>query len=161
MQVRREPSGRLAYQSDWAFQGLRPARSRKDIVIERYKSSYPSFRRSILLVMLGLCVFFWGFGYKLSLYDTHQPSRHRMPAAKLLSKNEDPSATDSIGICLASSVSSQVCLICSAFLLIFGLERRRRLFYYGIVRSREFPRPQLRFILSTFFFRPPPVPSVL
>jgi len=63
-------------------------------VIERSKSHIVSIRLSILLVMLGMCVFLWGLGYKLSQYDLHQRTLHRIPEAKLLSKNEDASATD-------------------------------------------------------------------
>ena len=61
----------------------------------------------MLLVTLGMCVFFWGLGYKLSLYDLHEASIHRIPDAKLLSRNEDPNATDSIRLCLVNSSTSE------------------------------------------------------
>ena len=48
-------------------------------------------------------MFFWGLGYKLSLYDFHRASIHRIPDAKLLSRNEDPNATDSTRLCLVNS----------------------------------------------------------
>lgn len=40
------------------------------------------------LLGLAVCVFFWGLGYKLSLYAPPQTAPHRIPEAKLLSKNE-------------------------------------------------------------------------
>lgn len=38
--------------------------------------------------MLASCVFLWGLQYKLSLYDPPHAVSHRVPIAKLLSKNE-------------------------------------------------------------------------
>lgn len=52
---------------------------------------------ALLPILLGVAVFAWGLQYKLSLYDPPQ-SECRMPAAKLLSKNElPPVATFSAG----------------------------------------------------------------
>ena len=61
----------------------------------------------MLLVTLGMCVFFWGLGYKLSLYDLHRPSIHPIPAAKLMSRNEDPNATDSVRFSLVKPAQPQ------------------------------------------------------
>lgn len=134
----------------------------QELVIERSKTHYPPIRVSMLLVILGTCVFFWGLGYKLSLYKTHGPTLHRIPAAKLLSKNEDTSATDTLQLCLASAaVSSQIGLIFSTALMVLLTISGPRLFLNGIVRTPDGPRPQLRFFLSALFFRPPPIHSVL
>jgi len=43
---------------------------------------------SVAFLGLAFCVFGWGFGYKLSLYDQHQAPTHQIPQAKLLSGNE-------------------------------------------------------------------------
>ena len=56
---------------------------------------YPAL---MLVVMLGAAVFFWGLGYKLSLY---QPvtAQHAAPAVKLLSQKERPAlAVDAEGL---------------------------------------------------------------
>lgn len=112
--------------------------------------------------MLGMCVFLWGFGYKLSLYDTHKPTIHRIPEAKLLSKNEDPNATDSLRLCVASAIAVQPVVFLSAALIInLALGGTEGTFRAGVVSIRDCRRPQHRFILSAFFFRPPPIPSLL
>jgi len=129
-------------------------------VIDRTKPHYASIRLSVLLVMLGTCVFFWGLAYKLSLYDTQGPTLHSIPEAKLLSRNEDPNATDSLRLCLAGTDASQVGLIfCTLLLLLLGTARTIRSVSPGT--APDLPRPQFRFILSALFFRPPPIHSVL
>ena len=44
---------------------------------------------------LAFCVFMWGLQYKLSLYDPPEAASHHIPTAKLLSKNERSSSTES------------------------------------------------------------------
>jgi hypothetical protein len=133
----------------------------QEIVIERSKSYCLSFRLSVLLVMLGTCVFIWGLAYKLSLYDAHQPTLHKIPEAKLLSKNEDPNATDSLRLCVASAMAAaQVGLFfCTGLIFLAPIGVNRSVFQWS-VRPLNGARPQLRFILSAFFFRPPPIHSV-
>ena len=43
---------------------------------------------SLASLGLAVCVFAWGLQYKLSLYDPPQAASHRIPQAKLLSRNE-------------------------------------------------------------------------
>lgn len=43
---------------------------------------------TLALLGLAFCVFAWGLQYKLSLYDPPQAASHRIPQAKLLSRNE-------------------------------------------------------------------------
>ena len=128
-------------------------------MIERTKSHSFPVRFSILLGMLGMCVFLWGFGYKLSLYDTHKPTIHRIPEAKLLSKNEDPSATDSLRLCVASRVTAPLGLLLCAMLIFLAPHGTKEPFPASVVSTRDFVGLQLRFILSAFFFRPPPIQS--
>jgi hypothetical protein len=45
---------------------------------------------SLAFLGLGICVFGWGLGYKLSLYDQSQTPSHQIPNAKLLSRDEKP-----------------------------------------------------------------------
>jgi hypothetical protein len=56
----------------------------------RRLSTTRSFNPLGVLACLGLCicVFTWGLQYKLSLYDPPQAASHKIPQAKLLSKNE-------------------------------------------------------------------------
>jgi hypothetical protein len=107
--------------------------------------------------LLGLAVFFWGLGYKLSLYDLPgNPSTH-MAQAKLLSQKERPSATQ--GLEQFSSKAPQFSrIIVAVFLLAascfsaFSIQTIRTLFasHLGLRRCDDF--------LSTVFaFRPPPV----
>lgn len=127
-------------------------------MIERAKSHYPSIRLSILLVMLGTCVFLWGFGYKLSLYETHGLTLHKIPEAKLLSKNEDPNATDSLRLCLTSAMAAQNLLIAiSAALIVFWSNSVNPPLSRIKARMPEPPNVQTRFILGAFSFRPPPI----
>jgi hypothetical protein len=61
------------------------------------RNDYRSFSLVGTLAFLGLaaCVFAWGLQYKLSLYDPPQAASHQIPTAKLLTKNEQSSATES------------------------------------------------------------------
>jgi hypothetical protein len=133
-------------------------------VDEFSKTRSSSSRLPLFFVVLGICVFCWGLGYKLSLYDVHESSIHRIPEAKLMSRNEDPNATDSLRLCLARSVSLEQAssgTFAVLFLLIgsltgptSALERQR------FVLSKPW-RPRSAAILSAFFLRPPPVLSGL
>ena len=108
-------------------------------------------------VLLGLAVFVWGLGYKLSLYDLPgSPSTH-MAQAKLLSQKERPRAAQ--GLEQFSTKAPQfpgivitVALIAAACFGALSIQLIRTLFasHVGLRRSDDF--------LSTVFaFRPPPV----
>jgi nitrogen fixation-related uncharacterized protein len=128
-------------------------------VEDQSKSNAYSTRLSILLAALGICVFLWGLGYKLSLYDLHEPSIHRIPEAKLLSRNEDPNAADAVRRCAGELVSSH-----SGSLSSMVVEDH---FSRGLTESRpatmrlkvawsnpRCQRPDA--LLSANFLRPPP-----
>ena len=122
-------------------------------------SPYPSIRLSILLAALGLCVFFWGLGYKLSLYETHLANLHRIPEAKLLSHNEDRSAAEGVRLCLAKAVTHHQDNPCIPFLFLWlvsiaGLCVRRDWHSFSISRPWCL---RLGVIRSASYFRPPPV----
>lgn len=108
--------------------------------------------------MLGICVFMWGLGYKLSLYELNQPGIHQIPAAKLLSRNEDSNAADTVRDCL-STISQKASsgfllgLIISLCSCLGSADRgdvvaRRELLECQGMRSAA--------ALTAFFFRPPP-----
>jgi hypothetical protein len=112
---------------------------------------------ALAAVLLGLAVFFWGLGYKLSLYDLPgSPSTH-MAQAKLLSQKERPPAAQ--GLEQFSTKAPQfsvvvlaVFLISAAYFSAFSIQIIRTLFAsnVGLRRCDDF--------LSTVFaFRPPPV----
>jgi hypothetical protein len=112
---------------------------------------------ALAAVLLGLAVFFWGLGYKLSLYDLPgSPSTH-MAQAKLLSQKERPPAAQ--GLEQFSTKAPQfsvvviaVFLIAAAYFSAFSIQIMRTLLAsnVGVRRCDDF--------LSTVFaFRPPPV----
>ena len=121
-------------------------------------------RMSMLLVVLGMCVFFWGLGYKLSLYDVHESRIHRIPEAKLMSRNEDPNATDSVRLFLAGTTSLELVSSGTFAVLIFliGSLARPNLGLERLSSALSTPFcPRSAAILSAFFLRPPPVLSGL
>ena len=107
--------------------------------------------------MLGVFVFFWGLGYKLSLYETHAPSIHQIPEAKFLSRNEDASATDALRHCLSglSKPASSVLLI-SIVVLYLGVEAPSAKVIHRELELKQPPTSSLNGCLTRFFFRPPP-----
>lgn len=108
--------------------------------------------------MLGVCVFFWGLGYKMSLYRPHPSGLHRIPEAKLLSRNEDRSASDGVRLSLANTESAlqgnlSVVFALLAFVSVAGLrvDRDRRYLSIPKLWSLQFATR------SAFFLRPPPI----
>jgi hypothetical protein len=114
-------------------------------------------RFSLIFLGLGLAVFAWGLQYKLSLYDPPHSVAHQMPEAKLLSKNEQASASESQ---FAYQVKAKIlfALICPLFLFLlrtFDLKIGPAWSHH----QRERKRPWRIFSsanLYAFFFRPPP-----
>lgn len=127
-------------------------------MIDRSKPQSPSIRLSLLLVVLGASVFLWGLGYKLSLYDTHPSNIHRIPEAKLLSRDNDPSVHESVRLNPVKPDSLHAGTYFTLFRLlplvtIATLRAKRDGLYYSI------PKPwclQSRVIQHAFYFRPPP-----
>ncbi len=120
------------------------------------------FLPQLAFVLLGLAisVFTWGLQYKLSLYDPPQAISHQMPEAKLLSKEEQVSKTESPLLDASKTIMKKMELILSSiFLLIsLALNLRYALKPSGSVRDlRTSFRPRLLACLDAFFFRPPPV----
>jgi hypothetical protein len=62
------------------------------VIVQNEGKSRPLMRMGTLgFLALACCVFAWGLQYKLSLYEPPQSATHQIPAAKLLSKDEQPS----------------------------------------------------------------------
>lgn len=115
----------------------------------------------MLLVILGVCVFLWGFGYKLSLYNLQQPTIHRVPEAKLLSKNEDTQTAE--GIRQAQSLGqSQLPMLLVLFaaisIAIADTGVRSRYFNEKSWANEKVPSA---IPIPSLYFRPPPIQSVL
>ena len=126
-------------------------------MIEVSKPHFPSFRLSVMLVMLGVCVFLWGSAYKLSLYDMHRPTLHPIPEAKLLSKNEDPNATDSLRLSIVSVVSDYGALFLIAASMVFWSIGSSWPADNKFLKRPDRSKFQLELIQSAFSFRPPPI----
>jgi hypothetical protein len=101
-------------------------------------------------------VFLWGLQYKLSLYDPPQAVSHKIPIAKLLSKDEQ-GATREAATTAKDSISEK-----GMFLAVVGFVVGLTSFYRPVLvrRKAEISRPwarQLDATLSAFSFRPPPI----
>jgi hypothetical protein len=114
---------------------------------------------TLVLVGLAFCVFTWGLQYKLSLYDAPHSISHRMPAAKLLSRDEQATVAESL--LLQSTRASGA--IGRDFLLHVSTCVLPAFGPLGTPESsqaeRESKRPWRIFRrpgLTTFFYRPPP-----
>jgi hypothetical protein len=115
-------------------------------------------RLSFVFIGLAISVFTWGLQYKLSLYYPKHSTYHQLPEAKLLSKNEQPAATE--GLLMTSAKPSQDIVHDALFTLtilvwILGLPSLA----VAAQTAPERTRPWLQSLsagLNAFFFRPPP-----
>ena len=121
----------------------------------------PQFGRMATLacIALAFCLFAWGLQYKLSLYDPPEAASHRVPTAKLLSKNEQSSSTESPQVVRTKISTKVIYTVPSAVffmqLLVLGLsnppwsgQRQQRASGLWNVRRAH---------LRAHFVRPPPV----
>lgn len=112
----------------------------------------------LLLMGLALSVFAWGLQYKLSLYQPPQSVSHRVPMAKLLSREEQGGSTESPLITSRPSSQAIQGILSGLFLTFFTI------FSLVVVQFGQFgrmwfrepspPRCLARFFV--LFFRPPP-----
>jgi hypothetical protein len=112
----------------------------------------------MLLVLLGMSVFFWGLGYKLSQYESQTSHIRRIPEAKLMSRNEDRSATDVVQLCLTKAELLQKGHVYTFILALtlFSISGVRTSFGRHYL---ALPKPwcqQPCAFQSAFFLRPPP-----
>ena len=111
---------------------------------------------------LSLLVFAWGLGYKLSLYDPPHSESHKIPQAKLLSKNEKALAAQSPLLSDTKPSPPVIRVVLSSALLFLVLS-------YGSLDAvacsqlnfdvKQSWRLRHRTGLSFFFVLPPPVLS--
>lgn len=109
--------------------------------------------------MLGVCLFFWGLGYKMSLYGVHTTGIHRIPEAKLLSRDEDRNATQAVELRLTKTDLPQQSTLYAVFGLlalisVAGLRVERERHYISIPKLWCWQFGAFR---SALFVRPPPV----
>jgi hypothetical protein len=124
-------------------------------------SKNPLFGRMATLACVALVFFLfaWGLQYKLSLYDPSEAASHHVPTAKLLSKNEQSSSTESPLVVRTRTSTRVIYTVPMALFFILLLipsvlnpplsgQRQQR------ATQSWFPRhPHLR----DHFVRPPPV----
>jgi hypothetical protein len=114
---------------------------------------------ALAFIGLASCVFMWGLQYKLSLYDPPQAVSHHIPMAKLLSKNEQSSTTESPRVVLTrtsakviytapTGVFLHLLLVLSILNPTLSGQRKQRASRFWYLR---------RALLRTHFVRPPPV----
>jgi len=109
---------------------------------------------ALAAVLLGFAVFFWGLGYKLSLYDLpDSPSTH-IAQAKLLTQKERPSAARRLEqfSTKAPQLVIAIFLIAVVCSKAFSIQIIKTLFC-----SRVGLRRSVDFLSTVFAFRPPPV----
>ena len=122
--------------------------------------TWAGFSRCTLVFMgLALCVFSWGLQYKLSLYDPPQSISHKIPTAKLLSRDEQATSAETPLMSIAKPSAKIVqALILTGFLSLLlplgplatqTLGHRER-------ESCQLWRLRSSASLNAFFFRPPP-----
>lgn len=132
--------------------------SRKPL-FDHFHSPRFSIRLSLLLAALGISIFFWGLGYKLSLYE-HQPTGiQRIPEAKLLSQNEDRNAAEGTKLYLLFAGVYKQDNPGAAFLPL-SLVNVAALFVEREYRRFSISRVwclRMGIIWSANYFRPPPV----
>jgi hypothetical protein len=110
-------------------------------------------------IVLALCVFLWGLGYKLSLYHPPHSFARLVPIAKLLSKNEQPriAASSIAGAAAAEMTPSRAItggsehLSVAVLLIVLCLSTAR-------TWSRQAVTAPLRRVdrACSYFVRPPP-----
>jgi hypothetical protein len=129
-------------------------------LIETSESEEFSPRLALLLAALGICVFFWGIGYKLSLYGPHESTIHRIPVAKLISRNEDPDASKAVRDPSSIAASAQphasyLSLLLTVYavgILTFPKTAASRQYLESVKPWCLLPTA----VLSALFLRPPP-----
>jgi hypothetical protein len=119
-------------------------------------------RWTFVFLGLGICVFTWGLQYKLSLYYPPHSSFHQVPAAKLLSKNEQPRIALNLPSERQKKAASNIQQLSLTALMLawltgltlgLALAAERRFLPRGL-------KPWLlagQASLDAFLFRPPPI----
>jgi hypothetical protein len=111
-------------------------------------------------LVLAFCVFAWGLQYKLSLYDPPQAASHKIPQAKLLSRNERAGVAESPLVVRTKSSTTVSYTVPTAAVFFFLLLTHNIL---KLQKSRQRNQRtnsvwRLQSGLFNFFFvRPPPV----
>jgi len=116
-------------------------------------------RFTLCFLGLAFCVFTWGLQYKLSLYDPPQAVSHEIPTAKLLSRNEQTSTTESPLLRKSSAFDKAVRMTLFSIFLTFLLALSRPYRCVLLRDNSDMQQPwklRIQASLDAFFFRPPP-----
>jgi hypothetical protein len=119
-----------------------------------------SSRLTFFLVGLAIAVFAWGLQYKLSLYDPPQAISHRIPEAKLLSRNEETHETKRPVLDVSRGPAERTQRVLSRIFLLISLALNLLRSRISIERKRDAQLSKnsgRHACLDAFFFRPPPV----
>ena len=124
-------------------------------------STNPPFGRmaTFTCVALAFCLFAWGLQYKLSLYDPPEAASHHVPTAKLLSKNEQSSFTESPLVVRTRTSTRVIYAVATAvFFILLPILSTLRPPLSGQREQRASRLWHLRRAhLRAHFVRPPPV----
>lgn len=112
----------------------------------------------LLFATLGCCVFIWGLQYKLSLYDPPQTTTHHVPAAKLLSRDEQVNAHETSTYAQFKPAMKSLLALSNVLPLILFLVSAFGMRALSFQSALNQPRVDFRQALGeSFFVRPPPV----
>jgi hypothetical protein len=120
-------------------------------------SRQASHAMALAVFLLGFAVFFWGLGYKLSLYDLPgSPSTH-IAQAKLLSQKERPASIKAVNLVSPIELTFSR-IVFSVFLIAALCLSRLSMQLVRILLGSNVDIKRGKAFLSSFFsFRPPPV----
>lgn len=114
---------------------------------------------ALAFIGLAVCIFMWGLQYKLSLYDPPNAASHRIPMAKLLSRNEQFSPAES-PIVIRTRTSTKIVYTApvAVFFMLFLIATVLSGTLSGQREQRASRLSHLRRAhLRACFVRPPPV----
>ena len=111
-------------------------------------------------LLLAFCVFAWGLQYKLSLYDPPQAASHKIPQAKLLSRNERAGVAES-PVIVRTKTSTTVSYTVPTAAVFFLLSLTLNILSLQTSRQRNQRTSSVWRLQSglfkVFFVRPPPI----
>lgn len=127
--------------------------------VQADRTDWKFFRPVTLMCLaVAVCAFAWGLGYKLDLYGPPHSAVHRLPEAKLLSKNEQTWLADTAQTVRTAAAARIPYTVCGGFFLVMSPVPDRRLrqaLARLTTRSGRLKRPALPALLQQFV-RPPP-----
>lgn len=112
---------------------------------------------------LAMCVFAWGLQYKLSLYEPPQAASHRIPQAKLISRDEQSGVAEG-PLVLRTRTSTRVSYTVPTAVFFFLLLALSILNPQASGQTKQRASHSWRLrpgLFNIFFVRPPPIHASL